>query len=42
MAALVRGSKLKLRVGDLMRMSKAKRWFKKGYIVNWSEEFFTI
>lgn len=33
--------KLKLRVGDRVRISKAKRLLKKRYMANWSEEFFT-
>ena len=28
--------------GDRMRLSKAKRTFKKGYLPNWTEELFTI
>ena len=32
----------KYRVGDCVRISKAKRQFKKGYMANWSEELFTI
>lgn len=30
------------KVGDRVRISKAKRTFKKGYLQNWSEELFTI
>ena len=36
------GGKLKLRVDDRVRISNAKRLFKKGYMANWSDEFFTI
>ena len=32
----------KFRVGDLVRISKARRTFKKGYLPNWSEELFTV
>ena len=32
----------KLRVGDRVRISKAKRHFEKGYMANWTEELFTI
>ena len=32
----------KYRVGDCVRISKAKRQFKKCYIANWTEELFTI
>ena len=32
----------KFRVEDRVSISKAKRQFKKGYMVNWSEEIFTI
>ena len=32
----------KNRVGDCMRIIKAKRQFKKGYMANWTEELFTI
>ena len=31
-----------LQVGDLVRISKARRTFKKGYLPQWSEEIFTI
>ena len=40
MAALVWSRKF--RVGDRVRISKAKRHFEKGYMANWSEELFTI
>ena len=33
---------LKYRVGDSVRISKAKRQFKKGYMANWTEELFTF
>jgi hypothetical protein len=32
----------KLSPGDRVRLSKAKRMFKKGYLPNWTEELFTI
>ena len=32
----------KYHVGDCVRISKAKRQFKKGYMANWTEEVFTI
>ena len=32
----------KYRVGDCVRISKAKRQFKKCYMANWTEELFTI
>ena len=32
----------KSRVGDRVRISKAKRHFEKGYMANWTEELFTI
>ena len=32
----------KLKVGDSVRISKASRVFKKGYLPNWSEEIFTV
>ena len=35
-------SKLSIRVGDQMRISKAKRTFKKGYLPSWTEEIFTV
>jgi hypothetical protein len=28
--------------GDIVRLSKAKRTFKKGYLSNWTEELFTV
>ena len=31
-----------LKVGDHVRISKAKRVFKKGYLPTWTEEVFTI
>ena len=31
-----------LKVGDVVRISKTRRTFKKGYLPNWSEELFTI
>ncbi len=35
-------TKYKFRVGDQVRISKARRMFKKGYFPNWTEEVFTI
>ena len=35
-------SKPKLRVGDRVRISKAKKRFRKGYMASWSEELFTV
>lgn len=32
----------KLKVGDRVRISKARRTFKKGYLLSWTEELFTI
>ena len=32
----------KFRVGNRVRISKAKRHFEKGYMANWTEELFTI
>ena len=32
----------KCKIGDNVRMSKYKNIFAKGYILNWSEEFFVI
>ena len=32
----------KLKVGDTVRISKAKKQFKKGYLPNWSDEIFTV
>ena len=37
-----RGGTPKYRVGDRVRISKAKRHFAKGYMANWTEELFTI
>ena len=34
--------KKKLEAGDWVRLSKAKRTFKKGYLPNWTEELFSI
>ena len=33
---------VKFHAGDLVRISKARRTFKKGYLPNWSEELFTV
>ena len=44
-AAVVRARRWctpKYRVGDRVRISKAKRHFEKGYMANWTEELFTI
>ena len=30
----------KFKIGDIVRMSKYKNLFSKGYLPNWSEEFF--
>src|SRR5277367_4313651 len=38
----VKESKQVLQVGDVVRLSKAKRIFDKGYLPNWTEEGFTI
>ncbi|KYQ53838.1 hypothetical protein ALC60_05456, partial [Trachymyrmex zeteki] len=37
-----RGRNVKYRVGDLVRISRAKGAFEKGYEANWSEEIFRI
>src|SRR5438552_158089 len=37
-----RESKATFRVGDEVRLSKAKKVFQKGYLPNWTEEIFTI
>ena len=34
--------KYKFKVGDQVRISKAKRTFKKGYLPSWTEEIFTV
>ncbi|CAB4000451.1 uncharacterized transposon-derived [Paramuricea clavata] len=34
--------RFKFNIGDQVRISKAKRTFKKGYLPNWTEEVFTI
>ena len=34
--------KYKFRVGDTVRLSKAKKTFDKGYIPNWTEEYFIV
>ena len=31
-----------LKIGDIIRISKYKRFFAKGYVPNWSEEVFVI
>ena len=36
------GGTPKFRIGDRVRISKAKRHFEKGYMANWAEELFTI
>ena len=35
-------TKPKFRVGDLVRISKAKKTFDKGYLPNWTTELFTV
>ena len=35
-------TKPKFRVGDLVRISKAKKTFEKGYLPNWTTELFTV
>ena len=37
-----RVKKYKYKVNDSVRISKARRTFKKGYLPNWTEEIFTI
>ena len=32
----------KLRIGDRVRISKARKTFKKGYLASWTEELFTV
>lgn len=34
--------KIRYRVGDLVRISKTRRTFQRGYLPNWTEEIFTI
>ena len=34
--------KLGFKVGDLVRISKAKKTFEKGYLPNWTTEMFTV
>ena len=41
-ATIVWSRKCRHRVGDRVRISKAKRHFEKGYMANWTEELFTI
>ena len=36
------GGAPKIRIGDPIRISKAKRHFEKGYMANWTEQLFTI
>ena len=38
----VKYKKPKFRVGDMVRISKARRAFKKGYLPQWTEEIFTV
>jgi len=38
----VKVAKPKIKVGDHVRISKAKRVFDKGYLPNWTEEVFTV
>ena len=35
-------SKPKYKIGDMVRLSKIKRYFEKGYTPNWTEEIFII
>ena len=35
-------SKSKFKIGDVVRISKTRRVFKKGYLPQWSEEIFTL
>ena len=35
-------SKQKFKVGDTVRISRIKATFEKGYLLNWSEELFTV
>ena len=37
-----KSGKPKLKVGDIVRISKTRRTFKKGYLPNWSDELFTV
>lgn len=37
-----RESSPKFKIGDRVRISKARRVFKKGYMANWTEELFTV
>ena len=39
---LISKSKAKFEVGDIVRISRTKALFEKGYLPNWSEEIFTI
>ena len=34
--------KFKFNMGEQVRISKARRMFKKGYLPNWTEEIFTV
>ena len=38
----VKPAKSRLKPGDVVRISKAKKTFKKGYLPNWSEELFYV
>ena len=38
----LRSTKYKFNIDDQVRISKARRTFKKGYLSNWTEEVFTI
>ena len=42
MYAKQQAKKYKYKVNDSVRISKARRTFKKGYLPNWTEEIFTI
>jgi len=41
-SSTIQVSTCKFQVGDRVRISKAKRTFKKGYLPNWTREVFTI
>ena len=36
------GIKFKFKLGDQARISKSRRTFKKGYLLSWSKEIFTV
>jgi hypothetical protein len=37
-----KSNQFKFSIGDQVRISKAKRTFKKGYLPNWTEKVFTV